>query len=84
MAQPTVGGQQKVGGVLLRQPSYLVDLLLNLQALQVVELGLVALEGAVNVVLASALWLALTLQGQTEGRSRFTNNTVTKQNKHNG
>lgn len=50
-------------GVLLREPFDLVDLLLDLQALQVVELGLVALEGAVHVVLTLAVRRVLTLQG---------------------
>lgn len=59
----TVGGEQEVGGVLLRKPFDLVDLLLDLQALQVVKLRLVALECAVNIVLPSALGLALTLPG---------------------
>lgn len=59
----TIGGQQRVCGVLLREPFDLVDLLLDLQALQVVELGLVALEGAVHVVLALAVRRVLTLQG---------------------
>lgn len=58
----TVGGQQEVGGILLRKPFDLVDLLLNLQTLQVVKLRLVALECAVNIVLPSTLGLALTLQ----------------------
>lgn len=48
----TVGGEEEVRGVLLRQPADLVDLLLDLQTLKVVELGLVALEGAVDIVLA--------------------------------
>lgn len=47
--------------ILLRQPSNLVDLLLNLKTFQVVKLRLVALEGAVNIVLSSALKLILTL-----------------------
>lgn len=58
---PTVGRQEKLRCVLLRQPSDLVDLLLNLKALQVVKLRLMALEGAVDVVLAPTLWLTLTL-----------------------
>ena len=61
-AQPTVCGQKKLGGILLGQPSDLVDLLLDLQTLQVVELGFVALEGAVHVVLPAALGLVLTLR----------------------
>ena len=60
---PTVGRQQELRGVLLGQPADLVDLLLDLQALQVVELGLVALEGAVNIVLAAVLGDTLVLQG---------------------
>lgn len=51
--------------VLLRKPSYLVDLLLNLQTLQVVKLWLVALEGAVDIILSSPVGLALTLQRHT-------------------
>ena len=39
-------------GILSLEPSDLVDLLLDLEALQVVELGLVALEGRVHVVLS--------------------------------
>lgn len=58
----TVGGQQEVGCILLRKPSDFVDLLLNLQTLQVIKLGFVALECAVNVVLSSTLRLALTLK----------------------
>ena len=69
-AVPTVGGQQELRGVLLRQPADLVDLLLDLQALQVVELGLVALEGAVHVVLASVLRDALVLQRPAVGGER--------------
>ena len=57
----TVGGEEEVCSVLLGQPSDLVDLLLDLQALQVVELWLVALEGAVHVVLPPPLGLALAL-----------------------
>ena len=57
----TVSRQKELRCVLLRQPSDLVDLLLDLKAFQVVKLGLVALEGAVNIVLSSALWLTLTL-----------------------
>jgi len=62
----TVGGQQELRGILLWQPADLVDLLLDLQALQVVELGLVALEGAVDVVLAAVLGYVLVLKGPRE------------------
>lgn len=48
---PTIRGQEELSRVPLRQPPDFVDLLFDLQALQVVELGLVALEGAVHVVL---------------------------------
>ena len=41
------------------QPADLVDLLLNLQALEVVELGLVALERAVDVVLPTTRQVVL-------------------------
>ena len=57
----TIGREEEVGGVLLRKPSDLVDLLLDLKALQVVKLWLVALEGAVHVVLPPSLGLALAL-----------------------
>ena len=49
----TVGREEEEGGAGLSNPADLVDLLLDLQALQVVELRLVALEGAVDVVVAS-------------------------------
>ena len=64
---PTVGRQQELRGVLLGQPADLVDLLLDLQALQVVELRLVALEGAVHVVLALRERLRLALPAEGEG-----------------
>lgn len=63
---PTVGGEQEIGSVLLGQPSDLVDLLLNLQALQVIELGLMALEGAVDIVLSPAVGLVLALHGDRD------------------
>lgn len=63
----TVGGEQEIGCVLLREPSYLVDLLLYLQTLQVIELWLVALEGAVDIVLSPAMGLVFALQ---EGEQR--------------
>lgn len=59
----TVGGQQGVGGILLREPLDLVDFLLYLQALEIVELRLVALERAVDVILALAVRRVFTLQG---------------------
>lgn len=65
----TVGGEQEIGCVLLREPSDLVDLLLDLQALQVIELRLVALEGAVDIVLSPAMGLVFALQ---EGNRRRT------------
>lgn len=48
----TIGGEEEVCGVLLRQPSDLIDLLLDLQTLKVVKLGLMALKGAVDIVLS--------------------------------
>lgn len=45
--------QQEVRLIFAFQPSDFVDFLLDLERLQVVELGLVRLEGAVNVKLAS-------------------------------
>lgn len=62
----TIGGEQEIRRVLLRQPSYLIDLLLNLQALQVIELWLVALEGAVDIVLSPAVGLVLALRRDRE------------------
>lgn len=58
----TICGQEELCSVLLRQPPDLVDLLLDLKALQVVKLRLVALEGAVNIVLPSPVGLVLTLK----------------------
>lgn len=58
----TIGGQEEISSILLRQPADFVDFLLNLQAFQVVKLGLVALKGAVNIVLPPTVRLVLTLQ----------------------
>lgn len=57
-----IGGEEEVGSILLRQPADLVDLFLNFQAFQVVKLRLMALKGAVNVVLSPSVWLVLTLK----------------------
>lgn len=57
----TVGGKEEVRGVLLWQPSDLIDLLLNLQTLKVVKLRLVALKCAVDIVLSLGEWLSLAL-----------------------
>ena len=55
----TVGRQQKVRAVLTLAPLDLVDLFLNLDALEVVKLGLMALELGPELVLASSfLWRA--------------------------
>lgn len=62
MAALTIGGQQGVGSILLRKPLDLVDLLLYLQALEIVKLRLVALEGAVDIILALAVRCIFTLQ----------------------
>lgn len=48
-------------GVLLRQPADLIDLFLNLQTLKVVKLWLMALEGAVHVILSLGKRFSLTL-----------------------
>lgn len=53
----TIGGKEEVRGVLALAPPDLVDLLLDLQALEVVKLGFVALEFGVELVLASLLGL---------------------------
>lgn len=47
----TVGGEEKMCSVLLRQPFNLVNFLFDLQTLQIVKVGLVALERAVDIVL---------------------------------
>lgn len=57
----TIGGKQEVCSVLLRQPSNLIDLLLNLQTLKIVEFGLMALKGAVDIVLSLGEGLSLAL-----------------------
>lgn len=64
----TIGGEEKVSSVLLRQPSDLIDLLLNLQAFKVVEFGLMALEGAVHIVLSLGKWLRLALWKKNKQR----------------
>lgn len=66
----TVCGQEKLRGVFLRQPADLVNLLLDLQTLQVVKLGLMALERAVNVVIAAALCLVLHTRATETGFDR--------------
>lgn len=60
-----------MGGILLREPLDLVDLLLYLQALEIVELRLVALESAVDVILALAVRRIFTLQGNQTLSSRM-------------
>lgn len=62
----TIGGEEEVCGILLRQPSDLIDLLLDLQTLKVVELGLMALKCAVDIVLSLGEWLGLALWGGRE------------------
>lgn len=71
MGSLTIGGEEKVCGVLLRQPSDLIDLLLDLQTLKVVKLGLMALEGAVDIVLSLREWLSLALQKENEGNGMW-------------
>lgn len=51
-----------MGGILLRKPLDLVDFLLYLQTLEIIELRLMALEGAVDVILALAVRRIFTLQ----------------------
>lgn len=58
----TIGGEEEVRGILLRQPSDLIDLLLNLQTLKVVKLRLVALECAVDIVLSLGEGLRFALE----------------------
>lgn len=57
----TIGREEEMCGILLRQPSNLIDLLLNLQTLKVVKLRLVALECAVDIVLSLGEWLSFAL-----------------------
>lgn len=67
----TVSRQKELSGVLLWEPTNLVDLLFYFQTLQVVELWLVALESAVNIVLATELRRILVLPGaQISGKER--------------
>lgn len=54
-------------GVLLRQPPDLIDLLLDLQALEIVKLRLVALKCAVDIVLSLGERLGLALWGGKKG-----------------
>ena len=56
-----------MGSVLLGEPFDLVDFLLYLQALEIVELGLMALEGAVDIILALVVRSILALQGEPDG-----------------
>ena len=51
-----------MGGILLRKPLDLVDFFLYLQTLEIVKLRLMALEGAVDVILALAVRCIFTLQ----------------------
>lgn len=66
----TIGGEQELGSILLRQPSDLVDLFFNLQTLQVVKVWLVALECAVDIILPRVrrlphlLWFSFRLKQQ--------------------
>lgn len=62
----TIGGEEEVCRVLLGQPSDLIDLLLNLQTLKVVELGLMALKSAVDIVLSLGEWFDLALWTEKE------------------
>lgn len=51
--------------IFLRKPADLVDLFLNFQTLQIVELRLVTLERAVDVILRMALGQVFTLDTET-------------------
>lgn len=64
----TIGGEEEVCGVLLRQPSNLIDLLLDLQTLKVVEFGLMALKCAVDIVLSLGEKLSLALWKEEGGK----------------
>lgn len=71
MVALTVGGEEEVGSVLLRQPSNLIDLLLDLQTLKVVKLGFMALESAVDIVLSLGEKLRFALRKEKEGIVRW-------------
>lgn len=51
----TVGGQQKVSGVLPFAPLDLVNLLLDLERLEIIKLGFMRLELRVKLVFAALL-----------------------------
>lgn len=57
----TIGREEELSSILLRQPSDLIDLLLDLQTLKVVKLRLMALKGAVDIVLSLGERLSLAL-----------------------
>lgn len=71
----TVGGQEGVGSILLGKPFDLVDFLLYLQALEIVELRLMALESAVDVILALAVRRIFTLQGNIDRGPEYQDGT---------
>lgn len=62
IAKLTIGGEEEVCRILLRQPSNFIDLLLDLQTLKVVKFWLMALESAVDVVLSLGEQLGFALQ----------------------
>lgn len=64
----TICGQKELCSIFLGQPSNLVDLFLDFKAFKVVKLRLVALEGAVNIIFSSTLWLVLALKSETKIR----------------
>lgn len=64
----TISGEEELCCVLLRQPSDLIDLLLDFQTLKVVKLRLMALEGAVDIVLSLGEWLSLALWKENGGK----------------
>lgn len=66
----TIGRQKKLCCIPLRQPSNFVNLLFNLKALQVVKLRLMALEGAVHIILPSRLWPILILNNDRGKKQR--------------
>lgn len=62
----TVGGQEKVSGILSFAPFDLVDLLFDFERLEVIEFWFVGLELGVKLVLA-----ALLLAGDGDGDKRW-------------
>ena len=59
-----------MGCILLWQPFYLVYFFLYFQTLQIIKLWFMALEGAVNIVLALVVRVIFTLQRTQERQKK--------------